>query len=109
MKRLITTAAALTIAMSAAGTPATAAVQAPAKFNQCGYHPTTTVHLRTGPGARYTSLGLLGTSDSVRADKASDGWYRVTTSDRARSGLPSGTVGWVAKQYLKANVCMRLN
>ncbi|MHC3394685.1 SH3 domain-containing protein [Streptomyces lavendulocolor] len=96
------------VTASAAATPATASAAA-SDFNSCGYNPASTVHLRTGPGTRYTSLGLLGPNDSVDADKESRGWYRVTVSYDARSGLKGGTTGWVSKRHLKPAVCMRLN
>lgn len=117
MRRLMIAAALTAVVLPGSGAPAAAAVHAQASlvgpaaagFNSCGYYPTTTVHLRTGPGTRYTSLGLVGLDDRMYAEKASGGWYRVTLSDRARSGLKSGTSGWVAKKYVRPAVCMRLN
>ncbi|MER7111149.1 SH3 domain-containing protein [Streptomyces sp. NPDC000229] len=78
-------------------------------FNSCGYHPTEALRLRTGPGKTYTTIGMLYPDDDVTADKAKGGWYRVSLQDRSKSGLKSGTTGWVAKFGLKPHVCMQLN
>ncbi|MFI6063051.1 hypothetical protein [Streptomyces sp. NPDC051286] len=67
------------------------------EFNSCGYHPTTTIHLRNGPGARHASLGLLGSDDTIPAYGERGGWYRPGSLDLDRadlscSGVRSG--GW---------------
>ncbi|MER7111134.1 SH3 domain-containing protein [Streptomyces sp. NPDC000229] len=113
MRRLMMCAAAVAaLALPAAGAPAAATPAhplgaAPAEFNSCGYYPTTTVHLRTGPGKRYTSLGLIGPKDAVNAEREQKGWFKVYLTDKSKSGLKSGTEGWVAKRHLKPAVCMQ--
>ncbi|WOX20076.1 SH3 domain-containing protein [Streptomyces solicathayae] len=104
-------AALLASAAAAAATtvPALAAAPSTGDYNSCGYYPTTTVHLRTGPGPRYTSTGLLGKDDGFDVDREKDGWYHVTLSNRSRSGIPAGKTGWLAKKYAKPAVCMQLD
>ncbi|MEV8310774.1 SH3 domain-containing protein [Streptomyces flavidovirens] len=89
--------------------PAQAAQAAARGFNACGYYPKTNIKLRTGPGARYTSIGVLSPPDWVRATKASGSWYKVITNNKTRSGLPEGKKGWVSKKHLKPATCMNLN
>jgi hypothetical protein len=115
MRTLITyalTVAALTV--PALNTPAAQTLPAPAAavahdFNSCGYHPKSALRLRTGPGTKHTTLGLLYPDDSVSADKAKGGWYRVSLDFKSKSGMKAGTTGWVAKLGLKPNVCMQLD
>lgn len=115
MRKLITytlTAAALTV--PALSTPAAEALPAPGSavaqdFNSCGYYPKSALRLRTGPGTKYTALGMLYPGDSVSADKAKRGWYRVSLGFRSKSGMKAGTTGWVAKSGLKPHVCMQLD
>ncbi|MEU0255764.1 hypothetical protein ABZ299_25475 [Streptomyces sp. NPDC006184] len=72
------------------------------------------VRLHTKPGAG-TVLGLLHRGDTVYADQARGGWWRVrlaydSGSDfgtRITSGLPAGTTGWMAKRYARAHTCMQ--
>ncbi|WP_171053400.1 SH3 domain-containing protein [Streptomyces marianii] len=106
---MILTVAVAALALPGVGATAAAVTVAARDFNSCGYYPTTTVHLRKGPGAHYASLGLLNKTDAVDADKATNGWYRVTLTEKARSGLRAGTSGWVAKKYLTPAVCTQLN
>ncbi|MFJ2589843.1 SH3 domain-containing protein [Streptomyces sp. NPDC087538] len=96
-----------TVPVSAVAAPTT--TTAVMKFNPCGYHPTTTIMLRTGPGAKRTAIGQLTTSDVVYGMKASKAWYKVSLSGDSGNGLRSGTEGWVAKKYLKPETCMQLN
>ncbi|MDH2392196.1 SH3 domain-containing protein [Streptomyces sp. HNM0663] len=115
MRKLITyalTVAALTV--PAVSTPAAQALPAPATtlaqdFNSCGYYPKSALRLRTGPGTKYTTLGLLYPDDSVSADKAKGGWYRVSVDFKSKSGMKAGTTGWVAKSGLKPHTCMQLD
>ncbi|MEW2491515.1 SH3 domain-containing protein, partial [Streptomyces sp. NPDC048411] len=78
-----------------AAIPAAAATAATVtqEFNSCGYHPTTTIHLRNGPGARHASLGLLGPDDTVPAYEERGGWYRVELDHDAHNGLRAGRAG----------------
>lgn len=96
-------------AVAALGLTVPTSSAAAADFNSCGYHPTTTVMLRTGPSAKQTAIGQLSPDDWVSASKASGAWYRVSLRDDTPSGLRAGTEGWVAKKYLKPDVCMQLN
>ncbi|MFI9214288.1 SH3 domain-containing protein [Streptomyces sp. NPDC053253] len=97
-------------APAAAALPAAAAPAAVTQeFNSCGYHPKTTIHLRTGPSSRHASLGLLGPHDSIQAYEERGGWYRVELEGDAKSGLRAGRSGWVAKKNVEPAVCMRLN
>lgn len=111
MKRLLVGALMGVLAATGSSTMsvATAAPAAGPRYNSCGYHSTTTVHLRSGPARRYTSLGLLDSSDDLAANKTRGGWYRVTLAAAAASGLKAGRTGWVAKAYLKPNGCTQLD
>ncbi|MFI5808949.1 hypothetical protein [Streptomyces sp. NPDC051561] len=76
------------------------------------------VHIRSGPGTRYTSLGLAHKDDLVHPNKASGGWIHadIDTVDQdvihgkkkgyAYKPLPAG---WVQKKYLREETCMQLN
>ncbi|MFC9816494.1 SH3 domain-containing protein [Streptomyces virginiae] len=112
MRRMMITGAVLlsVTAPAAAVLPAAAAPAAVTQeFNSCGYHPKSTIHLRTGPSARHASLGLLGPGDSIRAYEERGGWYRVDLDNDAKSGLRAGRSGWVAKKNVEPAVCMRLS
>ncbi|MET8566152.1 SH3 domain-containing protein [Streptomyces flaveolus] len=87
-----------------------------ADFSKCGYVVREdAVRLRTGPGSRYTVLGLLHQGDAVYALQARRGWYKVrlaydsgsNSGTRKSSGLTADTTGWVANRYLRRSVCMR--
>ncbi|MFF0430296.1 SH3 domain-containing protein [Streptomyces sp. NPDC004520] len=81
-----------------------------APLNSCGYDVAGgSVNLRSGPSTRHASLGHLTRGDLVDVDRKSNGWYRVTLSERSRSGIRAGTVGWVAEPYLKPSTCMQLD
>jgi uncharacterized protein YraI len=83
---------------------------APASASGCGYEATTTVHLRSGPGARYTSLGLLRPDDRMGDPEARrHGWWRTFPTARTQSGIPAGKAGWVKASYLRPSVCMKLD
>ncbi|MET9676430.1 SH3 domain-containing protein [Streptomyces sp. NPDC006482] len=98
-------------ALATTATPSTTApVRAVAELNSCGYDVAgSNVNLRSGAGTRHASLGHLTRGDLVDVDRKSGGWYRVTLSERSRSGIRAGTVGWVAERYLKPSVCMQLD
>jgi uncharacterized protein YraI len=67
----------------------------------------TTVHLRSGPGSGYTSLGLLREGDHVGDPrKKRNGWWKTFTMERAASGIKAGREGWVKAGYLRQSVCM---
>ncbi|WP_128643276.1 SH3 domain-containing protein [Streptomyces sp. SS] len=120
MHRLMISGAAVAALLAGAASPAiattpatpstTAPVRAVAELNSCGYDVAgSNVNLRSGAGTRHASLGHLTRGDLVDVDRKSGGWYRVTLSERSRSGIRAGTVGWVAERYLKPSVCTRLD
>ncbi|WP_186779880.1 SH3 domain-containing protein [Streptomyces salinarius] len=81
----------------------------PATAAGCGYEATTTVHLRSGPGSGYVSLGLLREGDRLGTPKQKrGGWWKTFTMDRTASGIKAGRTGWVKASYLRKSVCMRL-
>jgi cell wall-associated NlpC family hydrolase len=49
------------------------------------------VHLRTGPGTQYASLGQLADDSQVTVLDRTGSWYHVRS--------PRGTLGWVAADY----------
>lgn len=113
MRMMITAAATAAVLLSGAApvlaAPATAPAAA-AQLNSCGYDVNGHhVHLRSGPGTRYASLGHLSRGDLIDVDRKTGGWYRVTVSERTRSGIKAGTTGWVSERYLKPSVCMQLD
>lgn len=114
MRRLLIPGMAVAVLL-AGGAPAIASLPAaPARtaapLNACGYDVAgTSVNLRSGPSTQHASLGHLTRGDLVDVDRRSGGWYRVTLSERSRSGIRSGTVGWVAERYLTPSVCMQLD
>ncbi|GGW13579.1 hypothetical protein GCM10018980_70410 [Streptomyces capoamus] len=76
------------------------------------------MRLRTGPGTRYTALGLLHRGDAVYASQTRGRWYRVrlvydsgsASGTRKSSGMCEGTMGgWVVKRALRASVCAQLD
>ncbi|MFK0230870.1 SH3 domain-containing protein [Streptomyces sp. NPDC090303] len=69
----------------------------------------TSVNLRSGPSTSRASLGHLTRGDLVDVDRKQGGCYRVTLSERSRSGIRAGTVGWVAERYLTPSACMQLD
>ncbi|WP_030348880.1 SH3 domain-containing protein [Streptomyces sp. NRRL S-1022] len=91
MKRLILVAVAVAVAVAVVLSGTVVAVPqasaspleqppttlARADFSECGYEVIDTVRLRTGPGTRYTALGLLHRGDAVYASQTRGGWYRV--------------------------------
>ncbi|WP_327249850.1 SH3 domain-containing protein [Streptomyces sp. NBC_01320] len=90
--------------------PATASTAVVARdFNSCGYQPKSALRLRSGPSTKHTKLGMLYPADSISGDGAKGAWYRVSLQDRSKSGLKSGTTGWVARSGLKPQVCMQLD
>ncbi|MFB6528727.1 SH3 domain-containing protein, partial [Streptomyces sp. NPDC056399] len=106
MQRLVISGAAMAVVsvavlVAGAATSAIAAVPAPvaraaAPLNACGYDVAgTSANLRSGPSTSRASLGHL-----VDVDRKESGWYRVTLSERSRSEIRAGTVGWVAERYL---------
>ncbi|MFF0478767.1 hypothetical protein [Streptomyces sp. NPDC004284] len=114
MRRImISGAAAAALLAGAAPTPA-AVPSAPARttapLNACGYDVAGgSVNIRSGPSARHASPGHLTRGDLVDVDRKSGGRYRVALSERSRSGVRAGTVGWVAERCLRPSVCTRLD
>ncbi|WP_408056638.1 SH3 domain-containing protein [Streptomyces gardneri] len=51
------------------------------------------MNLRSGAGTRHASLGHLTRGDQVGVDRKPGGWYRVTLSERSRSGTGRGPSG----------------
>ncbi|MEU8623156.1 SH3 domain-containing protein [Streptomyces sp. NPDC048623] len=115
MRLKIMTSSAAVAALLAVGVAAPALAQPPTATpaavptNPCGFDITTTVHLRSGPGSRYASLGLLRQGDDVDLTGEKGGWYRVTLADRSHSGIKNGTAGWVSKQYIRPSVCTSID
>lgn len=88
----------------------TAAARTTAGLNSCGYDVAgSNVNLRSGPGTSHASLGHLSRGDLVDVDRKTGGWYRVTLSERSRSGIRAGTVGWVSERYLTPSVCTQID
>ncbi|MFB6531770.1 SH3 domain-containing protein [Streptomyces sp. NPDC056399] len=84
--------------------------RAAAPLNACGYDVAgTSVNLRSGPSTSRASLGHLTRGDLVDVDREESGWCRVTLSERSRSGMRAGIVGWVAERYLTPSACMQLD
>ncbi|MFE1455827.1 hypothetical protein ACFW7K_12660 [Streptomyces sp. NPDC058735] len=82
----------------------------PATAAGCGYEATTTVHLRSGPGSGYVSLGLLREGDRLGTPKEKrGGWWKTFTMDRTAAGIKAGKSGWVKASYLRKSACMRLD
>ncbi|MEV8564938.1 SH3 domain-containing protein [Streptomyces sp. NPDC051322] len=71
------------------------------------YKTTTSVNLRTGPGAGYTSQGILATGTHFYGTCKYDTSYgvgvpyNVWTYGKVTSGANSGKWGWVSADYLK--------
>ncbi|MEV8211431.1 SH3 domain-containing protein [Streptomyces sp. NPDC005134] len=80
-----------------------------ADFNSCGYEPRSTMRLRSGPGEKYVTIGLLHRGDSVSTLQAKGAWYKVSLDGPSSSGLKSGRTGWVDRTNLRPNVCVQLN
>ncbi|MET9957190.1 SH3 domain-containing protein [Streptomyces sp. NPDC006339] len=111
--RKILYSAAVAAALLAPAAPAVAqqhSVPATIPASTCGYDITgDSVHLRSGAGARYASLGHLRKGDDVDVLAERGGWVKVRLDGRSASGIKDGTVGWVARKYVQPSVCMRLN
>ncbi|MEU0942315.1 SH3 domain-containing protein [Streptomyces canus] len=56
-------------------------------------------NLRTGPSTAYTSKGMLYKGDTFRAvcmaSQGSYNWYYAKLNRKSKSGLASGTTGWI--------------
>ncbi|GGW13118.1 hypothetical protein GCM10018980_76450 [Streptomyces capoamus] len=110
--------AATALFVSTAWVPhASASAASGPRFSPCGYQVTGDgVRLHTKPGIG-TVLGLLHRGDTVYADKACGSWWRGrlaydSGSDfgtRETSGLPAGSVGWMAKRYTRAHICLQID
>ncbi|MFB7341145.1 SH3 domain-containing protein [Streptomyces hydrogenans] len=114
MRKIILIAVATAALLTGTAAPALAAPglarPTAGEFNRCGYEVTTDgVHLRSGPGTRYASLGLLRHYDAMSVDRASGDWYHVTLSADSAGGTRALTTGWVHKRYLTPSTCMQLD
>ncbi|MEV6654797.1 hypothetical protein [Streptomyces sp. NPDC051219] len=65
--------------------------------------------LRTGLGTKYASLGMLYPADSVSADRAKGGWYRVSLDDRFNVRLEGWRDRMGREAGLMPRVSMRVN
>ncbi|MFE1189963.1 SH3 domain-containing protein [[Kitasatospora] papulosa] len=116
--------AGLAIATVAIGTTATlvaapaalasAPAQAPTALAAKNTCPTWTVHgkgvnFRTGAGTGYRAIGQLYTGDSGTKVGSSGSWIKIKLDHKSRTGLKSGTTGWVSKSYLAQCVYMQLD
>ncbi|WP_060880479.1 SH3 domain-containing protein [Streptomyces scabiei] len=111
-----------TIAMGAAATLAAAPAalasspaQAPttlAAKNTCPIWSVTgkAVNFRSGPGTGYASKGLLYRwSDSGTKLSSSGSWIKLKLDHKSKTGIKTGTIGWVHKNYLEQCVYMQLD
>lgn len=59
------------------------------------------VNYRTGPSSTsYSSKGLLYTGDSLRVYCGKSNWYYTKLTHRSKSGLSTGTYGWIRSDML---------
>ncbi|MFJ2746214.1 hypothetical protein ACIO3O_41875 [Streptomyces sp. NPDC087440] len=95
--------AAIGVAAPSAPAFSSSAVQAE-EFNRCGYYvQAKALHIRSGPGTKYTSLGLLRFDDLVVPSKQANGWFFVQPY---RDHTRELRQGWVPKKYLRTAQCM---
>ncbi|WP_129292193.1 SH3 domain-containing protein [Streptomyces lydicus] len=108
MKRTLITTAAGAFVLSLVGPVGVAHASAPpatrARAEACStwYSGIDGLHLRTGPGTRYASVGLLYYADAGTKVGASKHWVKLRLKYRSEGGLPTGTTGWVSKRYVTA-------
>jgi len=93
--------AALTLASS---TTAAAASEPSTCTIRFGDHPgkiiASAFHYRPGPGTRYANRGFLYRGDKIKLRCARGSWYYGTLTARSKSGLRSGTSGWLHERFL---------
>ncbi|WP_329020718.1 SH3 domain-containing protein [Streptomyces sp. NBC_01601] len=104
-------AASLAAAPAALAAPASAPTQSLAALNTC---PTWTVtgngvNFRTGAGTNYRAIGQLYRGDSGTKLARSGSWIKIRLDHRSRTGLRTGTTGWVSRYYLSQCVSMQLD
>ncbi|WP_019061442.1 hypothetical protein [Streptomyces prunicolor] len=58
------------------------------------------VNYRTGPSVTYASKGFLYTGDSLRVYCGKSTWYYTKLTHRSKSGLSTGTYGWIRSDML---------
>ncbi|EGX58459.1 MULTISPECIES: SH3 domain-containing protein [Streptomyces] len=58
------------------------------------------VNYRTGPSTSYRSKGFLYTGDDLRVYCGKGNWYYTKLTHRSKSGLASGTYGWIRSDML---------
>lgn len=112
----VTLAAAAALAVGAApsafaASPASAPASVRAAANTC---PTWTVtgngvNLRSGAGTGYRAIGSLYRGDSGTKVASSGSWVKIKLDHKSKSGLKTGTSGWVSKTYLEQCVYMHLD
>jgi uncharacterized protein YraI len=90
------------LAVSAEASTVTIGTSACGKTYAKGYwwtYPTENVNLRSGPGTKYTSYGLVlkGGGVEVRCKAKAAGWMRVYVLN----GQLKGRTGWVASKYIQ--------
>ncbi|MGW4518428.1 SH3 domain-containing protein [Streptomyces sp. NPDC004393] len=85
--------------VSAAAAPAASAADAPCVPRVYYTINTNAVNLRTGPSTGYASRGLLYKGDWGRKIGTSGSWIKLRLGQRSRTGLATGTTGWVAGRY----------
>ncbi|MES9520797.1 SH3 domain-containing protein [Streptomyces capoamus] len=89
------------LAVSAEASPAAVGASACGKTYPKGYwwtYPTKNINLRSGPGTKYSSYGLILKDDGVevKCKAKTAGWMRVYVLN----GQLKGRTGWVASKYL---------
>ncbi|MFE9620478.1 SH3 domain-containing protein [Streptomyces sp. NPDC006384] len=94
-----------------ASTPSQAPTTLAAAKNTC---PTWTVYgkgvnFRSGPSTGYRAIGQLYTGDSGTKVASSGSWVKIKLDHRSKTGLKTGTTGWVSKSYLEQCVYMQLD
>ncbi|MFF8993990.1 hypothetical protein ACF09H_29500 [Streptomyces sp. NPDC014983] len=58
------------------------------------------INYRTGPSTGYTSKGFLYDNDRLRVYCAKSNWYYTKLTHRSKSGLSTGTYGWIRSDML---------
>ncbi|WP_344531206.1 SH3 domain-containing protein [Streptomyces albiaxialis] len=58
------------------------------------------LRVRTGPGRDHVARGQLYEMDRVKITHCRGKWARVRLTGKSAGGLPQGTRGWTAAEYL---------
>ncbi|WFB08894.1 SH3 domain-containing protein [Streptomyces sp. LX-29] len=106
---------AVSVALSFGGVVAMAPTASAVNSSACRFNSpdvnvkvdSTGARLRSGPGKRYASKGVLTKGDSFRYWCRTGGmkdydksWSYGKILKRTKSGIPAGTRGWVYSRYL---------